>query len=119
MQPVVERYKSARAAANSIETWSVNYQGKVPYDRDARSQTLKSGWFERRDDAVYQLKVSAAFAGYELLRDVKIHHRLEEFAEPSHNGKGTHYYNEPRYRAEAVACMRVVGQQKPGNRESR
>jgi hypothetical protein len=112
--PVLERYDRAKQAAFTMRDWSSNYAGKVPFDWHGPSEPVVSHWFERREDAIYQLKVTAAFQGYDLLHEVTVRHRLERLSEPSYNGNGTHHYNEPRYSASAIAAKLFV----PRDRES-
>lgn len=109
VQPFVARYNAALSRAEAVEHWSINYQGKTPHQYDGPTHVLMSDEFEEKADAILQLQVTAAFLGFDLLIKVQTHHRLEKKSEPSNNGRGTHYYNEPRYRASGTAAMRYQG----------
>lgn len=109
VNPFVRRYNEALTRAYEMEHWSINYQGKPPYIFDGPTRALISDEFKIKADAIRQLKVTAAFVGFDLLIKVETHHRLETMSEPSNSGRGTHLFNEPRYHASAIAAMRFHG----------
>ena len=88
--------------------WSENYRGEIPRDPKQPTKALRSEWFADRETGIFQLKVSAAYLGFDILVDVHIDHKLKRFSEQSYNGKGRHYYNEPWYQVTATAAHRMT-----------
>jgi len=67
-KPYEAAYRQALVSADDVETWSINYKGIVPVD--ARGQLLTSDWSRNKTANVRQLKVAAAFLGFDTLIEV-------------------------------------------------
>jgi hypothetical protein len=106
--PFVQKYEAAQAAAKNLQTWSLNYKGHIPRKNEPE-QAMVSDWWRERDSAEWQLKVTAAYLGYDLV--VELQHEKRTSQEASDNGKGTHYYTE--WQARGIGCMTNPGGRGP------
>lgn len=70
--PYEAAYRHALVKADDVETWSITYQGIIPVD--ARGQRLTSEWSRSKTACVRQLKVAAAFLGFDALIEVDREH---------------------------------------------
>jgi hypothetical protein len=58
-----------------VRVFSANYKGKVP--NDGAQKRLCGNWFKSRTDAELSLKATAAFEGYNYVRDVELEGKEE------------------------------------------
>lgn len=97
--PLIQKYDAALEMAKKLETWSSNYKGRIPRKSEP-SEEISSNWFRKKDSAEWQLKVTAAYLGYDLVAGLRYDKRTEE--EPG-TGKGTYRYTE--WKAIGIGCM--------------
>jgi hypothetical protein len=88
--PFIQKYDAALEKAKKLETWSSNYKGRIPRKNEP-SEEISSNWFRKKDSAEWQLKVTAAYLGYDLVAELQYESRTG--SEPG-TGKGTHHYTE-------------------------
>jgi FYVE zinc finger len=98
--PFVQKYEAALTTAKNLQTWSVNYKGSIPR-RGEPTEDIASNWWREKESAERQLKVTAAYLGYDLVAELRYEKRTEE--EPG-TGKGTFYFTE--WKATGIGCKR-------------
>jgi len=72
---------------HTVELVSANYLGKKFYESDGKQ--LESKFHTERDTASDELKLIAAYWGYDMVVNVAFEKEVEE--EESESGKGVHY----------------------------
>lgn len=99
VQPFLDAYRSALDKQEKIELFSKNYKGQINHSH-APGIRLSSGWYRDQDDCRTDIRVQAAFQGYDIVKDISIDRNTG--SEPSENGKGIHRYSEFRITGTAV-----------------
>lgn len=89
--PIEEKYEKSKSKSDSIEVFSSNYKGDVPYKKNAKRKEITSSFRRDRDDALKELRVTADYLGYDLIYDRKWDKKTE--SKPSNTGDGTYKYS--------------------------
>ena len=98
------RYDAAVEKARGMGTWARTYKGQVPRDLAAPTPELHSRWDRDKDDMEFQLKVEAAFQGFDLLFDLWF--EKDSDTEASDSGKGVYRFTVWRAHARASRAQR-------------
>lgn len=96
-----KKYKHALDNTNLVDSFSINYKGKVPIKSNSKILNLESGWHKDRDVSLDYLKVTA------LTNDCNLIYNLEYFKgtdseSTGHKNQGTYYYTV--WKAVGTAC---------------
>ena len=73
------------------ETYSKNYQGKVPKASTSEIQKLETSWWESKDEAKKAIQIEAVFLECDVVVDLEFEKGTDSAS--SNNGKGTYYYS--------------------------
>ena len=100
IEPAEAQLVRAKNLASTMDDWSINYKGRVPFDPDGTQNVFTSDSHEDRDYALWEMKVRAALQGYDIVYEVQyFKHTGTETLHHGQRKNGSPIYSTRRYTA--------------------
>ncbi len=86
-----KKYKYALQNYTSVESFSINYKGKIPKKKDSKVIELESDWNKNRDNSLKDIQITALTNNCNLIYNLE-YTKDTDWESTGYKNEGTYYY---------------------------